>query len=55
MESVANWGIGNKVINNLCYLEKQTDDWGHVFVLRVCGIMGKSTDTYVSVVDMPVS
>ena len=55
VESVTNPGVADGVINNLGYFEKQTDDWGDAFVLGVRGIMGKSTDTYVSVVDMPVS
>ena len=55
VESVTNSGVADGVINNLGYFEKQTDDLGDAFVLGVRGIMGKSTDTYVSVVDMPVS
>ena len=55
VESVTNPGVVDGVINNLGYFEKQTDDWGDAFVLGVYGIMGKSTDTYMSVVDMPVS
>ena len=53
-ESVTNLGVADGVINNLGYSEKQTNEWGDAFVLGVCGIMGESTNTYVSV-DMPVS
>ena len=55
MESVTNPGVTDRVIHNLGYFEKPTDDWGDAFVLRVCSIIRKSTYTNVSVVDMAVS
>ena len=55
MESVTNSRVAGRVINNLDYFEKLRDDWGDACVLEVCGIMGKSTDTYVLVMDMLVS
>ena len=55
MESITNAGVADRAINNLCYFEKQTDDWGDAVILGVYRIMGKSTDTYMKVMDMPVS
>ena len=55
MESVTNSRVAGRVINNLGYFEKLTDDWGDACVLQLCSIMGKSTDTYMLVLDMLVS
>ena len=40
-------GATDEVFNKLRYFERQTDDWGDAFVLRVQEV---ATDTYVSVV-----
>ena len=45
-KSVANPGGTDKVFNKLGYFERQTDDWGDTFVLRVQEV---ATNTYVSV------
>ena len=53
-KSVAITGATDEVFNKLGYFERQTDDWGDAFVLRVQEVVtdtsnGTSTDTYVSV------
>ena len=45
-KSVAIPGATDEVFNKLGYFERQTDDWGDAFVLRVQEV---ATDTYVSV------
>ena len=45
-KSVAIPGGTDKVFNKLGYFERQTDDWGDAFVLRVQEV---ATDTYMSV------
>ena len=45
-KSVAIPGATDEVCNQLGYLERQTDNWGDAFVLRVQEV---ATDTYVSV------
>ena len=45
-KSVAIPGATDEFFNKLGYFERQTDDWGDAFVLRVQEV---ATDTYVSV------
>ena len=45
-KSVAIPGASDEVFNKLGYFDRQTDDWGDAFVLRVQEV---ATDTYVSV------
>ena len=45
-KSVAIPGATDEVCNQLGYFERQTDNWGDAFVLRVQEV---ATDTYVSV------